>query len=59
MTSELQELGVELKDPSRGLIDFPSLRAERVVYLCWQIGDGDEVGWWHEVDAGYAGRQML
>lgn len=59
MTSELQKLGVELKDPSRGLIDFPSLRAERVVYLCWQIGDGDEVGWWHETDAGYTGRQEL
>lgn len=59
LTSYLHELGVELKDHNRGLIDFPSLRGERVVYLCWQIGDGDEIGWWHETDAGFAGRRPL
>lgn len=59
MTTDLHELGIELKDYTRGLIDFPSLRAERLVYLCWQIGDGDEIVWWHETDAGFAGRQPL
>lgn len=59
LTSDLHELGVELKDYTRALIDFPSLRDERVVYLCWQMGDGDEIGWWHETDAGFAGRQRL
>lgn len=59
LTTDLQQLGIELKDYTRGLIDFPSLRGERVVYLCWQIGDGDEIGWWHETDAGFAGRQPL
>jgi hypothetical protein len=59
LTNELHEAGVELKDYSRGLIDFPSIRNDRVVLLCWQIGDGDEIGWWHETDAGFAGRQEL
>lgn len=59
LTTMLNELGIELKDYTRGLIDFPSLRGERVVYLCWQIGDGDEIGWWHEIDAGFAGRRPL
>jgi len=59
ITSELHELGVELKDHTRGLIDFPSLRDGRVVLLCWQFDDGDEIGWWHETEAGFAGRQPL
>ena len=59
LTTELGDLGVELKDYSRGLIDFPSLRNERVVYLCWQLGEEHEIGWWHEMDAGFAGRQRL
>lgn len=59
MTSDLQEMGIELKDPSRGLIDFPSMRAGRVVYLCWALVDGVEIRYWHETDGGYAGRQEL
>ncbi len=59
LTTDLHELGIELKDYTRGLIDFPSMRGDRVVYLCWQIGDGDEIVWWHETDAGFAGRQPL
>ena len=59
LTTELNDLGIELKDYSRGLIDFPSFRGERIVYLCWQLGEGDEIGWWHETDAGFAGRQPL
>lgn len=58
-TSELDGLGVQLKDYERGLIDFPSLRDGRVVLLCWQFGDGDEIEWWHDVEAGFAGRQPL
>lgn len=58
-TTEVSDLGVEIKDYSRGLIDFPSMRSGRVVYLCWQIGDADEVEWWHETDAGFAGRQRI
>ncbi len=54
----LQELGVELKDPRIGLIDFRSLRDDRVVYLCWKLGE-PTVAYWHDLDAGYAGRQPL
>ena len=57
--SELEALGVQLKDFERGLVDFPSLREGRVVLLCWQMGEGDELEWWHDVDAGFAGRTPL
>ena len=57
--SELEILGVQLKDFERGLVDFPSLRDGRVVLLCWQMGEGDELEWWHDVDAGFAGRTPL
>jgi hypothetical protein len=56
---ELEELGVQLKDYTRGLIDFPTLREGRVVLLCWQMGEGDELEWWHDLEAGFAGRQPL
>jgi len=59
LTTELTELGIELKDYTRGLIDFPCKRSGRVIYLCWQIGDADEIEWWHETDAGFAGRQPI
>ena len=57
--AELDTLGVQLKDFERGLVDFPSLRDGRVVLLCWQLGEGDELEWWHDVDAGFAGRTPL
>jgi len=55
----LEALGVQLKDFDRGIIDFPSLREGRVVLLCWQMGEGDGLEWWHEVEAGFPGRQPL
>lgn len=55
---KIHELGVELKDPALGLLDFPSMRDGRVVYLCWRLGE-TEIGYWHEVDTGFAGRQPL
>ena len=58
-TSELDALGVQLKDYARGLIDFPSLRDGRVVLLCWHLGEGDQIEWWHDPEAGFAGRQPL
>jgi hypothetical protein len=57
--SELETLGVQLKDFERGLVDFPSMREGRVVLLCWQLGEGDELEWWHDMDAGFAGRTPL
>ena len=55
---ELEDLGVELKDISRGLVDFRGMMEGREVYLCWLLGE-EEVGNWHELDAGFAGRHSL
>ena len=57
--AELDAIGVQLKDFDRGLVDFPSLREGRVVLLCWQLGEGDQLEWWHDMDAGFAGRTPL
>ncbi len=59
LTTELHGLGIELKDYTRGLIDFPSMRGDRLVLLCWQLGEGDQIEWWHEPEVGFAGRQPL
>ncbi|MCE9606216.1 MAG: DUF2203 domain-containing protein [Planctomycetia bacterium] len=55
---ELRALGVELKDGLIGLVDFPSLHEDRVVYLCWKL-DEPEVAYWHELDSGFSGRRSL
>lgn len=55
---ELRQLEVILRDLDRGLVDFPALREGREVYLCWQEGE-NEIGFWHEPDAGFAGRRPL
>ena len=54
----LEQLGVELKDLSTGLVDFRSNREGRVVYLCWRLGE-PSIGYWHELDGGVVGRQPL
>jgi hypothetical protein len=59
ITTEVHEAGVQLKDYTKGLIDFPCQRGDRVVLLCWQLDDGDEIEWWHDTDTGFAGRQPL
>ena len=55
---ELQRLGIELKDPYTGLVDFPSILDDHEVYLCWRLGE-PAVTHWHELDAGFAGRRKL
>ncbi|MCC6178587.1 MAG: DUF2203 domain-containing protein [Chloroflexi bacterium] len=52
------ELGVELKDPALGLVDFPSLREGQVVLLCWRLGE-PAIGYWHDRESGFGGRQPL
>lgn len=51
-------MSISLRDISTGLIDFPALVNGRQVCLCWRIGE-DAIGWWHELDAGFAGRRAL
>ena len=55
---KLQEMNIEVKDLSSGLIDFPALKDGRIVYLCWKYNEG-AVQFWHEVEAGFAGRQPI
>ena len=52
----LQNLNIEIKDISKGLIDFPSLKDGRVVYLCWKM-DEETINHWHETREGFAGRK--
>jgi hypothetical protein len=56
--AELEAVDVVLRDPRRGLIDFPSLRDGEEIYLCWMSGE-ETVAWWHLPDAGFAGRRPL
>jgi hypothetical protein len=54
----LSEMGCILKDINSGLVDFPTIRNGREVLLCWRY-DEPEVGFWHDAEAGFAGRQPL
>ena len=55
---ELTEVGCELKDYRMGLIDFTGRHKGRDVCLCWKLGE-ETVGYWHEINAGFAGRQPI
>jgi hypothetical protein len=50
--------GAEIKSLEEGLLDFPARRGDEVVLLCWKLGE-DEIGYWHGVDEGFAGRKPL
>ena len=54
----IQALGVDLKDPATGLLDFPTLRNGVEVYLCWRYGE-PRVEFWHPIETGFAGRQPI
>ena len=54
----IQAHEVQVKDLDLGLLDFPWEREGEVVLLCWRLGE-DEIGYWHAMDEGYAGRKPL
>ena len=56
--ARLQDAEVVLRDLDRGLVDFPAIRDDREVYLCWLEGE-DEISYWHDLEAGFAGREPL
>jgi hypothetical protein len=56
--SKLEQMGIELKDPDLGLIDFPAKRFDEKVYLCWKLGE-PEVIYWHDLRSGFKGRRLL
>ncbi|HKR99797.1 MAG TPA: DUF2203 domain-containing protein [Candidatus Dormibacteraeota bacterium] len=55
---EVDALGVIVRDPSSGLVDFAATRDEEPVYLCWRLGE-TAITHWHPRDTGFAGRQEL
>jgi hypothetical protein len=55
---ELQAADIVVRDVGRGLVDFPSVQDGAEIYLCWLVEE-PEIGWWHEIDAGFAGRRPL
>ena len=58
LVHRIQELGVHIKDINAGLMDFPALHEGREVYLCWRHGES-RVEFWHDVESGFAGRQLI
>lgn len=55
---EFQSHEIQLKDLDRGLVDFPHLKSGEEVFLCWEVGE-DDIDYWHELDTGFAGRELL
>ena len=55
---EITDRGIQVRDISRGLVDFPSDREGEIVYLCWQRGEA-RIDWWHPTDTGFSGRRRL
>jgi hypothetical protein len=55
---QIDAAGAQIKSLEEGLLDFPSLRDDEVVLLCWKLGE-DEIAYWHGVDEGFAGRKPL
>lgn len=56
---QVTAMGIDIKSLDHGLIDFPSLHEGRVVYLCWRLGEGPTIRFWHDIDAGFAGRRPM
>ena len=58
LVHQIQDTGAQIKDINIGLLDFSALKNGREVYLCWQHGE-DDIQYWHEIEAGFAGRQPI
>lgn len=55
---QIQDMGIEIKDLTSGLIDFPAWHEDHEVYLCWRFGE-NAVQFWHEIEAGFIGRMLI
>ena len=55
---EILDQGIIVRDVARGLVDFPSLRDDRDIYLCWIDGE-EQVKYWHEINQGFSHRQSI
>ncbi|MCI0331319.1 MAG: DUF2203 domain-containing protein [candidate division Zixibacteria bacterium] len=58
LLGRVEKMGVLVKDLDRGLVDFPHLRGGREVFLCWMVGE-KKIDFWHDLGAGFAGREPL
>lgn len=58
IVDELTLIGVQLKDPDTGLLDFPAVREGEEVLLCWRVGE-PAVEWWHSPEDGFGGRRRI
>jgi hypothetical protein len=56
--AELEEIGVQVKDLNKGLMDFPSVMDGQEILLCWKLGES-EISFWHTAEEGFAGRKPL
>lgn len=55
---EFRTREIQIKDLDRGLVDFPALRGDQEIFLCWEL-DEDDIDFWHDLTSGYAGREKL
>jgi hypothetical protein len=55
---DLENTGVAVKSIDEGLLDFPSKRFDKEVWLCWKYGE-KEIKFWHEKDSGFQGRKPI
>ncbi len=58
LMGQVRDMGVVVKDLDKGLCDFPYLREDRVVYLCWHLGE-ESIGFWHDRETGFSSREPL
>ncbi len=59
LVTEIVDHGIVIQDVSRGLIDFPAFIQGREVFLCYELADGNQIQYWHDLETGYAGRQPI
>ena len=56
--AEIDATGVQVKDLDIGLLDFPCVVEERVILLCWKLGEKG-ITHWHGTEEGFAGRKPI
>jgi hypothetical protein len=59
LVHEVQDLGAQVKDLDAGLVDFPARVRGREVLLCWRLGEGDRIAFWHDLESGFGGRKII
>jgi hypothetical protein len=55
---QLENMGVMIKNVDEGLLDFPSMRFDEEVWLCWKVGE-TKIKFWHSKQEGFTGRKPL